>query len=299
MTCIQKEKGHGKKDGHCTIITIPDKLWGGIKAVLPIEKPPRAVGRPVVPYRKVLDGILFILRTGCQWKMLPKEYGSGSTCHRRFQQWAGLDVFKKAWMRLLKIYDKIVGTNWTWQSLDSTSIKSPLGGAMTGNNPTDRSKLGAKRHILTDKKGIPLSAVISSASTHYIKLVTNVVDSIVIKQRRPSSYEPKSGRGKLQQHLCLDKAYNSEPGEQELLKRGCVLHMPHKRKKGEAVDEQKTKVASHHKKHSPKRWVVERTNPWHNRFRKLFARYEKKVESDLGLVQFSCCIIAYRNTILG
>ena len=104
---------------------------------------------------------------------------------------------------------------------------------------------------------------------------------------------------KLQQHLCLDKAYNSEPEEQELLKRGYVLHMPHKRKKGEAVDEQKTKVAPHHKKHSPKRWVVERTNSWHNRFRKLFTRYEKKVENYLGLVQFSCCIIIYRNIILG
>ena len=56
---------------------------------------------------------------------------------------------------------------------------------MTGNNPTDRSKLGTKRHILTDKKGIPLSAVISPANTHDIKLVTDVVDCIVIK--RPSS----------------------------------------------------------------------------------------------------------------
>ena len=46
---------------------------------------------------------------------------------------------------------------------------------MTGNNPTDRSKLGTKRHILTDKKGIPLSAVISSANTHDIKLVTKML----------------------------------------------------------------------------------------------------------------------------
>ena len=53
---------------------------------------------------------------------------------------------------------------------------------MTGNNPTDRSKLGTKRHILTDKKGIPLSAVISSASTHDIKLVTDMVDNVVIKR---------------------------------------------------------------------------------------------------------------------
>ena len=53
---------------------------------------------------------------------------------------------------------------------------------MTGNNPTDRSKLGTKRHILTDKKGIPLSVVISSANTHDIKVVTDVIDNAVIKQ---------------------------------------------------------------------------------------------------------------------
>jgi len=105
---------------------------------------------------------------------------------------------------------------------------------MTGNNLTDRSKLGTKRHILTDKKGIPLSAVISSANAHEIKLVTNVVDSMVIKRPPPSS-KPKTERrkrGRLQ-HLCLDKAYNSEPEEQELLKRGYVLHIPKKRRKGE------------------------------------------------------------------
>ncbi len=65
---------------------------------------------------------------------------------------------------------------------------------MTGNNPTDRSKLGTKRHILTDKKGIPLSVVISSASTHDIKLVTDVVDNSVIKrqrQRQLPSHKPK------------------------------------------------------------------------------------------------------------
>ena len=81
-----------------------------------------------LPYRKVLDGIFYILRTGCQWKMLPKEYGSGSVCHRRFQEWNKLDVFKNAWINLLKVYDKEVGIKWTWQSIDSISVKSPLGG---------------------------------------------------------------------------------------------------------------------------------------------------------------------------
>ena len=99
---------------------------------------------------------------------------------------------------------------------------------MTGNNPTDRSKLGTKRHILTDKKGIPLSVIISSANTNDIKLVTDVVDNAVI--RRPSS-KYRKGRTTVQQHLCLDKGYNSEHKEQELIKRGYVLHIPIKKKK--------------------------------------------------------------------
>jgi transposase len=111
-----------------TITKTPDKLWDEIVSVLPKEKPDNAVGRPIVPYRKVMDGLMYVLRTGCQWKMLPREYGSGSTCHRRFQEWVKLDVFKKAWVRLLKEYDNKKGIKWNWQSLDSISIKSPLGG---------------------------------------------------------------------------------------------------------------------------------------------------------------------------
>jgi transposase len=71
------------------------------------------------------------LRTGSQWKMLPKEYGSGSTCstcHRRFQEWMQLSIFDKLWSRLLQKYDNKIGIKWNWQSLDSISVKSPLGG---------------------------------------------------------------------------------------------------------------------------------------------------------------------------
>ena len=135
---------------------------------------------------------------------------------------------------------------------------------MTGHNPVDRSKLGTKRHILTDKNGIPISVVISSATTHDIKLVTDVVDNVVIK--RPSSYKTKkTGRGRRKnQHLCLDKAYNSKQEEQELIKRGYVLHIPTKRKRDKNEKEEEDKVTTQHcsnrKKHSAKRWVVERTN---------------------------------------
>jgi transposase len=111
-----------------TITKISDELWNIITDILPYEKPRYTVGRPIIPFRKVLDGILYVLRTGCQWKMLPKEYGSGSTCHRRFQQWVQIDIFKKIWAKLLEEYNSKIGIKLVWQSLDSISIKSPLGG---------------------------------------------------------------------------------------------------------------------------------------------------------------------------
>jgi putative transposase len=171
---------------------------------------------------------------------------------------------------------------------------------MTGNNPTDRSKLGTKRHILTEKKGIPLSVVISPASTHDINLVTDVVDNTIIK--RPNALfrsKPRSRRRRLLQNLCLDKGYKSAEEERELIKRGYVLHIPIKKKKGKKGEEGEEIAIPNRKKYSPKRWVVERTNSWHNRYRKLFTRYEKKAENYLGLMQFSCCMIVYRKLILG
>ena len=77
-----------------TVKRIPDEIWDEIRMILPSEKPINTIGRPVVSFRKVLEGILYVLRTGCQWKMLPKEYGSGSTSHRRFQQWSISEIFE-------------------------------------------------------------------------------------------------------------------------------------------------------------------------------------------------------------
>ena len=124
MLCYSRYKNKNKP----TITKISDKLWDMIDPILPREKPNNTVGRPVIPFRKVLDGIVYVLRSGCQWKMLPSEFGSGSTCHRRFQQWVQIDIFKKIWIILLKEYDHKKGIKWAWQSIDSISIKSPLGG---------------------------------------------------------------------------------------------------------------------------------------------------------------------------
>jgi len=129
-----------------------------------------------------------------------------------------------------------------------------------------------------------------------------VVDKTIIKRPKSSS-RSKSRRGtkrrRLIQHLCLDKGYKSEQEEQELIKRGYILHIPIKKKKKKKGEDSEEIAIPNRKRYSPKRWVVDRTNSWHNRFRKLFTRYEKKDENYLGLVQFSCSIIIYRKLILG
>jgi transposase len=160
---------------------------------------------------------------------------------------------------------------------------------MTGHNPTDRSKLGSKRHVLVDKNGIPLSVVITSANTHDVTVAIDTVDSMVIKRpivSSPSS-KPKNNQKK-KQNLCLDKAYHSKEVEQEIIKRGYIPHIRHRK------EEMKFK-----KKYRARRWVVERTNSWHNRFRKLFTRYEKNDENYLGLVELANSLIVYRRLVLG
>lgn len=102
------------------------------------------------------------------------------------------------------------------------------------------------------------------------------LDSIAI--RRPI---------KKKQNLCLDRGYYSSEIEREVVKRRYVPHIRHRGEKKKKHGEKK------------RRWVVERTNSWHNRFRKLLIRYEKKSDNYLGLVQLACCMIVYRRILLG
>ena len=166
---------------------------------------------------------------------------------------------------------------------------------MTGSNPIGRGKLDTKRHILTDKEGFLLSVVMSSASMHDVKLVTDVVDSAVAKRRIPYAKTKEGRKGKLQ-HLFLDKACNSKPEEQAIAKRGCVIHLPHKEKRR---DQERKRKNLKSQEIPCKKMGCEENQFMAQQVRKLFTRYEKKMENYLGLVQFSCCIIIYRKIVLG
>ena len=108
-----------------TIWRLPDALWAECQPLLPPVKPPGTPGRPAIPQRRVLDGILHVLRTGCQWKAVPQEFGSGSTCHRRFQQWVADGTWARLWRDQLQRYDQEWGSGWDWQAADSATVPSP------------------------------------------------------------------------------------------------------------------------------------------------------------------------------
>ena len=94
--------------------------------------------------RKVLAGILYVLRTGCQWKAMPREFGSGSAIHAYFQEWAESGLFEKLWRLALEEYDELVGIDWQWQSLDGALTKAPLGGEKNRAKPDRSGQTGSK-----------------------------------------------------------------------------------------------------------------------------------------------------------
>jgi transposase len=117
---------------------IPETLWERIDLVLPIYPKSKNGGRPRLALRKVVCGILYVLQTGCQWKAMPKQFGSGSAIHAYFQEWVARGVFAELWSLALSEYDQLKGIDWKWQSMDGAMTKSPLGGEKNREKP-DRS----------------------------------------------------------------------------------------------------------------------------------------------------------------
>ncbi|MDM0117746.1 transposase [Variovorax sp. J22R133] len=93
------------------------------------------------PARLVFEAIVYVLRTGCQWKALPKErFGSASAIHKRFLEWEAAGFFEALWKAGLAEYDQMQGIAWRWQSIDGAMMKAPLAQEAVGPNPTDRGK---------------------------------------------------------------------------------------------------------------------------------------------------------------
>ena len=128
---------------------VSDAFWQKVEPLIPAPQrdPQReyarkpGAGRKPFPPRQVFAGIVFVLRTGIQWKALPREqFGSSSAIHRHFLRWQAAGFFETLWRAGLIEYDEMSGIAWTWQSIDGTLSKAPLAQEAVGPNPTDRGK---------------------------------------------------------------------------------------------------------------------------------------------------------------
>ena len=127
---------------------VTDEFWKRVEPLVPVrERPAEKVyvrqaggGRKPKDARLVFEGIVYVLRTGCQWKALPKHFGSASAIHTRFLQWEKAGFFENLWKTGLAEYDDLHGVAWRWQSIDGAMLKAPLAQEAVGPNPTDRGK---------------------------------------------------------------------------------------------------------------------------------------------------------------
>jgi putative transposase len=115
-------------EAHPTIWTCPDELWALIEPVLAELDPPHKGHRERIDQRKALDGIIYQMRSGCQWNHLPKGFGDDSSVHRTLQRWVKRAVLDRIWGLLVKACEELGGVDWEWQSVDGAMGKARFGG---------------------------------------------------------------------------------------------------------------------------------------------------------------------------
>ncbi len=260
---------------------VSDELWEVLAPLIPqhVNTHPLGGGRPRVPDRTCADGIFYVLRTGCQWKALDATgICSGSTAHLRSQEWTAAGVFLELWRAGLERFDELQGLGWSWLSMDGAMTKSPLGGGKTGPNPTDRGQSGVKRSLLTEARGVPVGLAVDGANRHDMKLVRATLDSVPMPRPTPGPETP--------QGMCLDKGYDYGEVRRTLVEFGFTAHIRSRGEEAKAI-----KRAAGFK---ARRWVVERTHSWLNRFRRILVRWDKAPENYIAFLHFACALIALR-----
>ncbi|MFF0033778.1 IS5 family transposase [Streptomyces avermitilis] len=256
---------------------VSDELWSLIEPLLPEPAPKLVEGRPRVPDRQALCGILFVLHTGIQWEYLPQElgFGSGMTCWRRLAAWNEAGVWDQLHLVLLRKLRAAKQLDWSRAVIDS-----PRAGRSarpkSGPSPVDRARPGSKHHVVTDAQGIPLAVSLTGGNRNDVTQLLPLLDKIPAvagvvgrPRRRPDA-------------LLADRAYDHDKYRRLLWDRGI-----------------RPVIAERGVEHGSGlgifRWVVERTIAWLHGFRRLRIRWERRDDIHEAFLGLATCLITHRH----
>jgi len=225
--------------------------------------------RPRIPDRVVFEKLVQVLVFGCAYERIADESCSATTLRRRRDEWIEAGSMEALEEMALDSYDRIIGLELSEVAVDCCITKAPCGGQKAGRSPVDRGKRGIKRSVAVDAEGIPLGVLTAPANRHDSPLLSETLDAAGELPERASVH--------------LDRAYDSKATREILAERGLIG------------------VISKRGKPAPlkagMRWIVERTNSWHNTHKKLAWCTEREGRVIDFWVAFSNVVILVRRLI--
>jgi transposase len=254
-----------------------DPLWDQFSALLP-ERPaydpshPLGCHRPRTADRIIFEKLIQVLRFGCSYAAIADCACGATTIRERRDEWISAGIFAKLHAIARESYDRIVGLVLEELAVDGCITKAPGGGDCAGPSPVDRRKLGMKRSLMVDGRGIPLDRVLAPASRHDSPLLAPTLDKLAELGPLP---------GGITVHL--DAGYDSGKTRDELKSRRLNGEIAHKGDKAPIQAGQ--------------RWHVERTNSWHNNFNRLQRCYERNEKVIDAFFDLADAIITLRRLI--
>lgn len=258
--------------------SVIDPLWEQFAALLPEREDRHPLGchRPRIPDRVVFDKLVASLVFGAAYERVADATCSATTIRARRDEWITAEVFTDLEQICLDAYDRIVGLKLEDLTVDGCIVKAPCGGEAAGKSPVDRGKQGTKRSVVVDGAGIPIGCVIAGAHRNDSPLLRPTLEKLV-------RFDEGLGVGLPDQiTIHLDAGYDSGKTRDLLAELGC-----------RGVISQKGFPLQ-----AGKRWVVERTNSWHNRgFKKLAVCTERSGRVIEALIALANAVIVTRRLL--
>ena len=254
--------------------SVIEPIWDQFQALLPerVVAHPLGCHRPRIPDRVVFDKLVQVLLFGVAYAKIADSTCSATTLRDRRDEWIAADVFEALEQLCLDAYDRIVGLELQHLPVDGCITKAPCGGEAAGPSPVDRGKQGTKRSLLTDAGGIPLGCVVAPANRHDSPLLRPTLEKLA----RFGFDLPE------QITVHLDAGYDNAKTRDLLDELGCQGVIS---KKGTPLQ-------------TGARWVIERTNSWHNRgFKKLHVCTERRDRVIEAFIALANAIIIVRRLL--